>query len=113
MRGGQEDRRMDGGAGPRGYPVGLGHTPSGTLHPSPFTLHPRVSGYQGIRVSLGVSGTSIGYQYRVGKAMGRQWEGNRQWEGEGQRGVFNYNKINNYSIKVVMMSIAGLILIKF
>ena len=65
------------------------------------------------RVSLGVSGTSIGYQYRVGKAMGRQWEGNRQWEGEGQRGVFNYNKINNYSIKVVMMSIAGLILIKF
>ena len=83
---------------------------------------------KGIRVSLGVSGTtsargryrvpvsgttSARGRYRVGKAMGRQWEGNRQWEGEGQRGVFNYNKINNYSIKVVMMSIAGLILIKF
>ena len=33
--------------------------------------------------------------------------------GEGQKGVFIYYKNNNYSIKVVMMSIAGLILIKF
>ena len=77
-------------------------------HPDPLPL-----GVLGVRVRQWAATRSIGYQYRVGKAKGRQWEGNRQWEGEGQRGVFNYNKINNYSIKVVMMSIAGLILIKF
>ena len=73
--------------------------------------HPRVRGHQGAPVAIPCC-------HSHSHSLRRMEDGGWRMEeegpaGEGQKGVFIYYKNNNYSIKVVMMSIAGLILIKF